>query len=77
MTISSDKLYDEAIQLPREAKLMLIEKLLKNVGNDMDEGVEALQVQEVKRRRDDIRSGKTQPVPGEQALKRVRDMIEE
>lgn len=76
MPISSDKLYDEAIQLPQEAKLMLIEKILKNIGENMPESVTALQLQEAKRRRDEIRSGETQPVPGEQALQQVRDMIE-
>ncbi len=77
MPISSDKLYDQAIQLPHEAKVMLIEKILKHIGENMTENVTALQVQEAKRRRDQIRSGETLPVPGEQALQQVRDMIEE
>ena len=76
MPISSDKLYDEAIQLPQEAKLMLIEKILKNIGENMPENVTAWQVREAKRRRDEIRSGKAQTIPGEQALQQARDMIE-
>ncbi len=77
MPFTENQIYHEAMQLPNASKIFLIEKLLENIGNNIDGNIEALQIKEAKRRRDDIRSGLVQPVPGEDALKEVRNMVEE
>ncbi|MEE4359305.1 MAG: addiction module protein [Desulfococcaceae bacterium] len=77
MQLTSDQVYHEAMLLSNEAKIHLVEKLLENIGDNMEEDIEALQIIEAKKRRDDIRSGLIRPVPGEDALMQVRKMLEE
>ncbi|MCP4346892.1 MAG: addiction module protein [Desulfobacterales bacterium] len=69
MPLTAEQIYNEAVQLPNEAKIFLVEKLMENI--DIDRDTEALQIREAKKRRDEIRSGRVQPVPGEKALKKV------
>ncbi len=77
MSFTADQVYNEAMLLPYDSKIFLLEKLLENIWGNIDSNIEALQIREVKRRRDEIRSGQVQPVPGEDALKKVRTMVEE
>jgi hypothetical protein len=44
----ADQLYQDAIRLPREAQILLVEKLLENIGENIDPEVEAAQILEVK-----------------------------
>ncbi len=74
MPLTAEQIYNEAVQLHNKAKIVLVEKLMENI--DIDRDTETLQIREAKKRRDEIRSGRVQPVPGEEALKKVRDMIE-
>ena len=62
MPNSTDQLYRDAIRLPREAQILLVEKLLENIGEKIDAKVEAAQTQEV-------REGKSKLIPGDQVLK--------
>ncbi|MEE4357145.1 MAG: addiction module protein [Desulfococcaceae bacterium] len=71
MLFTENQIYHEAMRLPNASKIFLIEKLLENIGNNIDGNIEALQIKQAKRRGDDIRSGRVQPVPGEDALKKV------
>jgi hypothetical protein len=77
MPLTENQLYNEAILLPNPSKIFLVEKLLENIGENIDSDAEGLQIKEAKRRRDEIRSGQVLPVPGENALKQVRKMVEE
>ena len=59
----------EALALPDDARLELIERLIPTISNVP--ALEAEQIQEVGRRMDDIRSGRVKTVPGEQALREI------
>ncbi|MDM8552246.1 addiction module protein [Desulfobacterales bacterium HSG2] len=65
MPLTESQLYDEAILLPDSSKIFLVEKLLENIGENIDHDVGALQIREAKRRSDEIRSGQVLPVSGE------------
>ncbi len=71
MPLTAEQIYNEAILLPNESKIFLVEKLMENIESYTDRDTEALQIREAKTRRHEIRSGKVQPVPGEEALKKV------
>jgi putative addiction module component (TIGR02574 family) len=65
----ADQLYQDAIRLPREEQIHLVEKLLENIGENIDPEVEAAQIKEVKRRIQEVREGKSKLIPGDQVLK--------
>jgi hypothetical protein len=73
--MSLDELLSEAIILPVEAKAILAEQLIESIGADIESQVSSYQLTEVKRRRDELRSGKIESINGEEALAKVRDLI--
>ncbi|MDI6792997.1 MAG: addiction module protein [bacterium] len=75
MPLTVDQIYDEAILLPNEAKALLAEKLVENLETHVDSAIEKSHLVEVKRRRDEIRSGKVQSIPGEEALAQARHLV--
>ena len=71
-----DKITQEALALPTDLKVQLVEKLIESLEYKIDEQVQSACIIEVKRRRDEIISGMIQEIPGDEALKRVRQIIE-
>ncbi len=69
MPNSTVQLYRDAIRLPREAQILLVEKLLENIGENIDAKVEAAQIQEV-------REGKSTLIPGEEAPRQVGEWVD-
>jgi len=65
---------EEALSLPIEARAMLADRLIESLDEDQ-ETVEAMWIAEAKRRRDDIRSGKVQAIPGDEAMAIVRSAL--
>ncbi len=66
----------EALSLPSASRAWLAEKLVESLEFDVDEALQARWTTEAKKRRDEIRSGAVQPIPGEEALARVRQLLE-
>ena len=66
----------EALSLPSAWGAWLAEKLGESLEFDVDENLQTLWVNEAKKRRDEIRSGIVQPIPGEEGLARVRRLLE-
>lgn len=73
MTI--DQLTQEALSLPSDLRLKLIEKLLASLEVEVDEAIQSEWLAEAKKRRDEIRLGLVQPIPGEDALAQVRQIL--
>jgi hypothetical protein len=73
--MSLDEILSEAIILPVEAKAILAEQLIESIGADIESQVSSYQLAEVKRRRDELRSGKIESINGEEALAKVRDLV--
>jgi putative addiction module component (TIGR02574 family) len=75
MPLTLDQVTEEALQLPASSRALLADKLVESLeSEDLDE-IQRLWSAEAIRRRDEIRSGQVQPVPGEQVLEEVRHLV--
>jgi len=75
MHLTPDQIETEALSLPREDRARILEALIASLETDPE--VERAWDEEVRRRIQDIRSGVTKLIPGEQVLKEVEDSLEE
>jgi hypothetical protein len=73
---SIEQLTEEILSLPSELRALLADKLVESLEFDTDPAIQSIWVTEAKRRRDEVRSGSIQPIPGEAALAQVRRLIE-
>ena len=64
-----------AMSLPREGREQLVDLLVESLDADAPGPFDQLWLDEAKRRRDDVRSGRVTSIPGEEALQRVRDSL--
>lgn len=74
MTVSVDELATKAMSLSSEARALLAEKLVESLDQ---ESVREIWLTEAKRRRDEIRSGRVKPIPGDEVMESVRKLIDE
>ncbi len=68
-----DKLASQAMSLPSESRAHLAEKLVESLES---ETIEKLWLSEVRKRRDEVRSGQVKPIDGEKALNYVKKLIQ-
>lgn len=73
MTISVDELAKNAMALSGEARALLAEKIVESLDQ---ESVREIWLAEVKKRRDEIRSGRVKPIPGSEAMENVRKLLD-
>ena len=72
-TLTLDSFLAEAMNLTPDSRLELAERLVASVPEDAE--IEAAQIKEVTRRMEDVRSGKMKLIPGEDALRQVREAV--
>jgi putative addiction module component (TIGR02574 family) len=72
MNMTVEQIVDEALGLPSEARALLADRLVESLDPAEDGYVRQLWVAEALRRRDEVRSGRVQAIPAEQALAQVR-----
>lgn len=77
MATTIERLAEEALKLPGESRAQLADLLVESLDSSDFGHVERQWVSEAKRRRDEIRSGKVKPIPGEEALRKARNALEE
>ena len=77
MPMSIEEILSEAQILPNESKAILAEKLVASIEEKIDPQVTKIHLAEVKKRRDEIRTGKVKPISGEEGLAKVRSIIEQ
>ena len=75
MSTSIEQLVTQAMELPGESRARLAELLVESLEADDIGQVEKVWVTEAKRRRDDVRAGRVEPIAGEEALLDVRNSI--
>jgi len=75
MAITVERLAEEALKLPSESRARLADLLVESLDAEALGRVEQVWVAEAKRRRDDVRAGRVQTIPGDQALRKVRDAV--
>lgn len=67
MSPSAQKLLEEALQLPEEARADLAAALLESLEEELEEDVKAAWEAEIARRLEDVDSGRVRPIPWEEA----------
>ena len=72
--IKTKELFDEAISLPIEIRMQLVEKLLRSL-NPTQKEIDKLWAKEAEKRVEAIGSGKVKTIPGEKVFKRIRDRL--
>ena len=75
MSLTVEQISEEALSLPREARALLADRLVESLDPAEDGSVKQLWAAEAIRRRDDVRSGRVQTIPGNEALARVRNSV--
>lgn len=75
MSLTVEQISEEALSLPSEARALLADRLVESLDPAEDGYIKQLWSAEAIRRRDDVRSGRVQTIPGNEALARVRNSV--
>ena len=71
MRSEATKLLNEALKLPAEARPALAGSLIESLEDTVDEDVEAAWAEELRRRIEDLDSGKAKTIPWSQARRMI------
>jgi putative addiction module component (TIGR02574 family) len=71
MTPQVSEVLQKALTLSTQDRGLLIDRLIESLDEGAEKGVEEAWAGEIKRRVDDIRSGKVKTIPGEQVLREL------
>jgi len=72
ISMTIDQIEKEALALPSEARARLADRLVESLEAAEDSRIDRLWATEAKRRRDEVRQGRVQTIPGPEGLARVR-----
>ena len=72
MHMRVEDIADEALALPSEARALLADRLVESLDPAEDGYIHNLWVAEANRRLQELRSGQTTGIPGEEAVARLR-----
>ena len=75
MSLTLDEITEEAMKLSADSKALLADKLVESLDLEEPDEIQRIWSAEAIRRRDEIRSGRVSPVPGEEVLEEVRRLI--
>ena len=72
MPMTIEQIAEEALALPSEQRALLADRLVESLDAAEVNRIDRLWITEAKRRRDEVRQGLVQTIPGDEALARVR-----
>jgi putative addiction module component (TIGR02574 family) len=72
MATTNDRVVEEALSLPADVRLNLIEKLLMSLNLPIDEEIDRMWAEEAERRVSQIDENEARLVPGEEVFAKVR-----
>lgn len=72
MATAADKVIDEALSLPADARIGLVEKLLVSLNLPTQPEIERLWAEEAERRLGEIDRGEATLIPGEEVFDKIR-----
>lgn len=75
MPLTLDQLASEAMHLPAVSRAELAERLVQSLDAADNQEVQQAWVEEALRRRDEVRFGQVQPIPGDEVLAEARRMV--
>jgi hypothetical protein len=73
---SLEQLTEELLSLPSASRALLADKLVESLEFDTDPEIQRAWVNKAKQRRDEVRNGSVPIIGGDEALKRVRQLLE-
>jgi Putative addiction module component len=73
--LSIEQITQGALSLPNTLRVFLVEKLIESLEFDVDEAIQASWTAAAKQRREEIRTGVVQSIPGDEALAQVRQIL--
>src|SRR5947207_2165444 len=71
MPLTLDQITEGAIKLPPASRALLADKLVQSLESEDADEIQRLWSAEAIRRREEIRSGQVEPIPGEQVIEEV------
>ena len=75
MVATLEDLAEQALRLPSDERARLAELLVESLASDPLGPIDRQWLAEATRRREDLASGRVTGIPGEEALRRVRDAL--
>ena len=75
MATTVEQLAEQAMNLPTESRARLADLLVESLNTEELGHIGRLWVAEAKRRRDEVRNGRVETIPGDEALQKVRDVV--
>jgi len=72
MTEMNDRVIEEALSLPADIRLNLVDKLITSLNLPIDEDIDRLWAEEAERRISQIEEGEAKLVPGEEVFSKIR-----
>jgi putative addiction module component (TIGR02574 family) len=75
MAVTMEKLTEEVLALPAEARALLADRLVESLDPLVDDDVRSSWAAEAARRRDEVRTAKVKAIPGEIAAAEVRSLL--
>ncbi len=72
MSSTVSGILQEALSLRPSDRASLAEKIIESIGADVEPEIQKAHLQEIRRRRDQVVTGRVQLVPGDEALTRAR-----
>ncbi|MDY6974502.1 MAG: addiction module protein [Thermodesulfobacteriota bacterium] len=72
MTSMPDRVIEEALSLPVDIRLTLVEKLIRSLNLPIDEDIDRLWAEEAEQRISKVEAGEARLVPGEEVFSKIR-----
>ena len=72
MSTMADKVFDEALSLPAEERVDLIQRLVSSLNLPTRPEIDRLWAEEAERRLGEIERGEVEMIPGEEVFERLR-----
>ena len=72
MSIVADKVFDDALSLPSDARAMLVERLLMSLNLPTQAEIDKLWAEEAERRVSEIDRGDVKLIPGNEVFAEIR-----
>lgn len=72
MDAVTDRVTEEALSLPADARLDLVEKLLTSLNLPIDNEIDRLWAEEAERRVTQLEAGEAKLVPGDEVFSKIR-----
>lgn len=75
MALTLEQLAEEAMKLPTESRAVLADQIVESLDLAEPDAIQRLWAAEALRRRDEVRTGQVQPIPGEEVIAEVRRLV--